>query len=56
MRRSPEEPLSMQIAQDICRRTNGHAVLGGSLSRLGSEYVLSLNVLDCGSTRVSTTR
>jgi DNA-binding winged helix-turn-helix (wHTH) protein/tetratricopeptide (TPR) repeat protein len=47
MRRSPEEPLSMQIAQDICRRTNGHAVLGGSLSRLGSEYVLALNALEC---------
>jgi DNA-binding winged helix-turn-helix (wHTH) protein/tetratricopeptide (TPR) repeat protein len=47
MRRSAEEPLSMQIAQDICRRTSGHAVLGGSLSRLGSEYVLALNVLDC---------
>lgn len=47
MRRSPADPLSMQIAQDICRRTKSHAVLGGSLSRLGSEYVLALNVLDC---------
>jgi tetratricopeptide (TPR) repeat protein len=47
MRRSPTGPLTTQIAQDVCRRTNGHAVLGGSLSRLGSEYVLGLNVLDC---------
>jgi eukaryotic-like serine/threonine-protein kinase len=47
MRRSPTGPLTMQIAHDVCRRTNGHAVLGGSLSRLGSEYVLGLNVLDC---------
>jgi tetratricopeptide (TPR) repeat protein len=31
----------------VCRRTDGYAVVGGTLSLVGSEYVLGLEALDC---------
>jgi tetratricopeptide (TPR) repeat protein len=47
MRQPPDRPLTTQVAHDVCRRTDGYAVLGGTLSLVGSEYVLGLEALDC---------
>jgi tetratricopeptide (TPR) repeat protein len=40
--------LTPTIAHDLCRRTNSAAVIGGSISRLGNEYVIGLDAVSCG--------
>jgi len=47
MHRRPDERITTDLARDVCRRTHGQAVLGGSLALLNTEYVLSLNAIDC---------
>jgi serine/threonine protein kinase len=47
MGRLPTERLTSQIAREVCQRTASTAVLEGSISSLGSEYVLGLNAVDC---------
>ena len=39
--------ITPQIAQEICVRTGSAVALGGSISSLGSQYVLGLNAKDC---------
>ena len=47
MHRRPTERLTPEIARDVCRRANAHAVLAGSVTLLGAEYVLGLVATDC---------
>jgi DNA-binding winged helix-turn-helix (wHTH) protein/tetratricopeptide (TPR) repeat protein len=47
MRRSPEETLTPSLAREICERNNAQIVLGGTLSRLGSRYLLMLHADSC---------
>lgn len=47
MQRPAAPRLTTDMARDVCRRVGGAAVLGGSLSRLGHDYVLGLHALDC---------
>jgi DNA-binding winged helix-turn-helix (wHTH) protein len=47
MQRPAAPRLTTDLAGDVCRRIGGAAVLGGSLSRLGHEYMLGLHALDC---------
>ena len=47
MGHSTEEHLTAMVAQDICQRTGAKAVLEGSISSLGSQYVLWLNAVNC---------
>jgi eukaryotic-like serine/threonine-protein kinase len=42
MNRPPETRLTPEVAQEICERTGGAAVLEGSIACLGSRYVLWL--------------
>jgi eukaryotic-like serine/threonine-protein kinase len=39
--------LSPQVARDVCERTGSAAVLDGSITPLGSQYVLSLRARNC---------
>ena len=39
--------LTPTIAHDLCRRTNSAAVIDGSISRLGNEYVIGLDAVSC---------
>jgi DNA-binding winged helix-turn-helix (wHTH) protein/predicted Zn-dependent protease len=39
--------LTPQIAREICERTESAAVLDGSITSLGSQYVLGLRATDC---------
>jgi len=39
--------LTPEIAREICERTGSAAVLDGSITNLGSEYVLGLRAKDC---------
>ena len=47
MGRSPDQALTQQVARELCVRAGGKAVLGGSVARLGSEYVLNLDAVNC---------
>jgi DNA-binding winged helix-turn-helix (wHTH) protein/tetratricopeptide (TPR) repeat protein len=40
--------LTPTMAHDVCRRTNSAAVIDGSISRLGNEYVIGLDAVSCG--------
>ena len=47
MNRPPETRLTPEVAQEICERTGGTAVLEGSIGSLGSQYVLWLRARNC---------
>jgi eukaryotic-like serine/threonine-protein kinase len=43
------ERLTEETAREVCQRTQSTAVLAGSISSLGSVYVLGLRAVNCGS-------
>jgi tetratricopeptide (TPR) repeat protein len=47
MGRNPEDRLTKELAQEICVRSSGNAMVAGSISSLGSQYVIGLKVLSC---------
>jgi eukaryotic-like serine/threonine-protein kinase len=47
MGRPPDTPLSPGVAREICERTGSAAVLEGSISSLGSQYVVGLRAKNC---------
>uniref|UniRef100_Q024W6 Serine/threonine protein kinase n=1 Tax=Solibacter usitatus (strain Ellin6076) TaxID=234267 RepID=Q024W6_SOLUE len=49
MCRPPETRLTPEVAQEICERTGGTAVLEGSVASLGSQYILWLRARSCRS-------
>ena len=52
MNRPAETPLTPEVAQEICERTGGTAVLEGSIASLGSQYVLWLRARNCETGKV----
>ena len=49
MNRSPDERITRDIAREICQRTGVKALLAGSISSLGSNYVVSLEAMNAQS-------
>jgi Flp pilus assembly protein TadD len=47
MGQAPDARLTPDVARQICERTASAAVLDGSISSLGSQYVLGLRATDC---------
>ena len=47
MNQPPNARLTPELAREICQRTASSAVLEGSITRLGSQYVLGLRARDC---------
>ena len=47
MRRTRGEALTAALAREICERNNGQAMLHGTLSKLGSSYLLLLDAEGC---------
>jgi len=47
MQRRADEALTPALAREICQRNNAQVVAEGTLSRLGSRYVLILNANSC---------
>jgi len=47
MGRSPEERLTADLARDLCLRLGSKAMLSGSIASLGTQYVLTLNAINC---------
>jgi tetratricopeptide (TPR) repeat protein len=43
----PDAPLAGDLVRDVCQRLNARATVQGSISRLGSVYVLLLEASDC---------
>ena len=41
-------PLTPELARGLCERTGSAAVLDGSITRLGTQYVLGLRARNCG--------
>ena len=58
MGHSPGERLTQDVARDLCQRVSSKALLAGSISGLGSHYVIGINAINCrtgeelGSTQV----
>ena len=42
------ERVTQDMAREICLRTGSKAMLAGSISRLGSQYVVGLEAVNCG--------
>ncbi len=47
MGRSPDQPLTANIARDLCQRVGGKAMLAGSIASLGNQYVIGLKATNC---------
>jgi len=47
MTKPANTPLTLDIAREICQRTESAAVLDGSITSLGKRYVLFLRAQDC---------
>jgi len=49
MERAVGDRLTQEVAREVCVRTNSKAMLAGSISRLGSQYVIGLKAVRCDS-------
>jgi serine/threonine protein kinase len=49
MGRSPSDHITQEVARELCVRTGSKAVLGGSISSIGTQYVVVLQAVACGS-------
>ncbi len=47
MGRSPDERLTTDLARDLCLRVGSKAMLSGSIASLGTQYILTLNAINC---------
>jgi DNA-binding winged helix-turn-helix (wHTH) protein/tetratricopeptide (TPR) repeat protein len=47
MGRSADERLTPELARDLCQRAGGKAALAGSISSLGTHYVIGLSAMNC---------
>ncbi len=48
MDQPPDAQLTPKVAREVCERTASAAVVEGSIASLGSQYVLGLRAIDCG--------
>ena len=47
MGRSAGEPLTPEVAREVCQRTGSKAMVMGSIAGLGSQYVIGLKAVNC---------
>jgi serine/threonine protein kinase/tetratricopeptide (TPR) repeat protein len=47
MGRAPAEHVTADVARELCLRTGSKAVIGGAISNLGSQYVVTLDAAAC---------
>ena len=47
MNQPKQTRLTPELARDLCQRTDGAATIEGSISSLGSQYVLGLRAVNC---------
>ena len=49
MTRPADTKLTPQVARELCQRTGSKAYLAGAIASLGSQYVVGLKAVNCGS-------
>ena len=49
MTRPPATPLTAEVAREVCERAASRAYIAGSIAGLGSQYVIGLKAVNCGS-------
>ena len=49
MGHSPNEPITPDVGRELCLRSGSAALLGGTISSLGTHYVIELNAVACNS-------
>jgi serine/threonine protein kinase/Flp pilus assembly protein TadD len=49
MGRASGEHITADVARELCLRTGSKAVIGGSISNLGSQYIVGLDAVACNS-------
>jgi DNA-binding winged helix-turn-helix (wHTH) protein/tetratricopeptide (TPR) repeat protein len=47
MKRSKDDRLTREVAREVCQRAGSKAFLIGTISSLGTQYVIGLNALNC---------
>jgi DNA-binding winged helix-turn-helix (wHTH) protein/tetratricopeptide (TPR) repeat protein len=47
MRHKPDEPLTTQLAQEVCERNNAQVVMNGVISQIGDKYLLLVRAASC---------
>jgi serine/threonine protein kinase/Flp pilus assembly protein TadD len=47
MGKSPDAKLTPELARDLCERTASKAYLSGTISSMGSQYVLGIHAVNC---------
>jgi eukaryotic-like serine/threonine-protein kinase len=47
MGRSPDERVTPDLARDICQREGIKAVMNGTISNIGTQYVVDVNAVSC---------
>ena len=47
MDRAPEQMVTGDVAREVCQRVGAKAMLAGSISALGNNYVIGLNGINC---------
>ena len=47
MNRQPGEPLTSDLAQEVCQRSQSKAVLEGSIGKVGTHYLIGLKAVNC---------
>jgi DNA-binding winged helix-turn-helix (wHTH) protein/tetratricopeptide (TPR) repeat protein len=47
MRRPADTPLSGEVAREVCQRQGAKAVIGGSITPLGSRYAIGVEAIGC---------
>jgi len=55
MKQPADAPMTPQVAREVCQRTASAAVLQGSISALGNQYVLGLRAETCRTEKSSMT-
>lgn len=49
MNRKAGDPLTPSVAREVCERAGSKAYIAGSISSLGSQYVIGVQAVNCGS-------
>ncbi len=47
MNRSPEQPVTGEVARELCLRSESKAMLAGSISAIENDYVIGLKAINC---------
>jgi eukaryotic-like serine/threonine-protein kinase len=47
MSHSPDQPVTGEVASELCQRVGSKAMLTGSIAALGNHFVIGLNAINC---------